>query len=72
MDIRVANRGGTDLNDFVTASYTDVDLGSFSDDYMGCDPVRNVVYTYNGDLNDEDNGTGVWSRSPCSRDYVSK
>ena len=56
MDIRVINRVNTDLNDFVSATYTDADLGNFSDDHMGCDPSRNVVYTYNGDLNDESNG----------------
>ena len=56
MDIRVVNRGTSDLYDFVSASYTDSDVGGFNDDYMGCDPMRNVVYTYNGDFNDEGAG----------------
>ncbi|MCJ8291737.1 MAG: T9SS type A sorting domain-containing protein [Crocinitomicaceae bacterium] len=64
MDIRVINRGGTDLVDFVTASYTDADLGGFNDDYMGCDPMRNVVFTYNGDLYDEDNGSLGYGEGP--------
>lgn len=56
MDIRVINRGTTDLNDFISATYTDADIGNPSDDYMGSDPSRNLVYQYNGDLNDENSG----------------
>lgn len=53
MDIRVINRGTADLFDMVSATYTDIDLGGAFDDYMGSDPVRNLVYQYNGDDNDE-------------------
>ena len=53
MDIRVINRGTSDLLDFHYGTFTDADLGNAIDDYMGSDPVRNVIYTYNGDFIDE-------------------
>lgn len=56
MDIRVINRGTTDLADFVSATYTDADIGNPMDDYMGSAPNRNLIYQFNGDLNDEDFG----------------
>lgn len=56
VDIRVINRGTEDLYDAIMASYTDADLGNYADDYYGCDPVRNVFYTYNQDNFDEDYG----------------
>ena len=48
IDTRVINRGNNDLSDFRSASYLDVDMGYPNDDYMGTDPVRNVIYGYNG------------------------
>ena len=53
MDIRVINRGSIDLLDFHFGTFTDADLGNSTDDYVGSDPVRNVIYTYNGDFIDE-------------------
>ncbi len=58
MDVRVINRGTEDLYDAVMASFADADLGNYADDYYGCDPVRNVFYTYNQDNLDEDFGFG--------------
>lgn len=58
IDLRVINRGTEDLYDAIMASYTDADLGNYADDYYGCDPVRNVFYTYNQDNLDEDFGFG--------------
>ena len=33
--------------------WTDDDLGFAGDDYVGCDTLLNLGYTYNGDNNDE-------------------
>ena len=34
--------------------WTDDDLGNANDDYVGCDTLLNLGYTYNGDNNDKD------------------
>ena len=34
--------------------FNDFDLGCAEDDFIGCDPSRNLAYVYNWDDNDED------------------
>lgn len=41
------------LKDFRMGIYTDFDLGNYSDDMVGTDTSRNMVYAYNGDDDDE-------------------
>ena len=55
IDINVINRGTQTLYDFSSAMYSDADLGTPYDDYMGCDSTRNIMYTYNADNYDENN-----------------
>lgn len=49
----VFNRGTQTLTDFHAGHFIDFDLGNSQDDYIGTEPGRNLVYVYNGDLNDE-------------------
>lgn len=50
---RLINRGTETFYDYKVGSFVDYDLGNFSDDYLGCDPARDLAYCYNGDMNDE-------------------
>lgn len=55
--LRLINKGGVDLGDgtkgalhidsMYIAKWVDSDLGHFGDDLLGCDPPRNMAYTYN-------------------------
>jgi hypothetical protein len=56
---RVFNRGDKSYSSFKTTFWGDSDLGNPTDDYFGSDASRNLVYAYNGDLNDETSSTGV-------------
>lgn len=56
INTRIFNRGTQFFQDFKSSIYADGDLGNYSDDYYGCDSVINMIYTYNGDNFDEDNG----------------
>lgn len=49
----VFNRGTQTLNHFHVGHFADFDLGNPYDDYIGTEPGRNLIYAYNGDLNDE-------------------
>ena len=53
---KIYNRSANDYHDFKVGSFTDYDIGDPTDDYIGCDTVRNMSYGYNGDNND---GTGT-------------
>ncbi len=46
---RLINRGFESLKDAYTGIWMDADLGCFSDDYVGCDPDRDLGYVYNAD-----------------------
>ncbi len=53
IDLKVINRGTQTLNDFNVSYFVDGDLGNYSDDYVGSDSTKNLMYTYNGDNSDE-------------------
>ena len=50
----IVNRAEVDYDSIKLGVYFDTDLGNPSDDYVGCDSLSNIAYTYNGDSNDED------------------
>src|SRR5262249_5377048 len=47
------NRGAKTLDDAYVALWTDVDLGGFVDDLVGCDTTLDLGFTYNADDDDE-------------------
>lgn len=57
-NVRVFNRGSYNYTDFRMAIHVDGDLGCYSDDYVGCDTTRNMMFTYNGDNLDQCSGIG--------------
>lgn len=59
INTRVYNRSQTTYFDFKVANYVDTDLGNPSDDYIGCAPEKNMMFTYNGDENDENSNGSV-------------
>ncbi len=48
----IYNRSNKDYHDFVISNFTDFDLGAPTDDYVGCDTLRNSFFVYNADNND--------------------
>jgi hypothetical protein len=47
------NRSDRIYDEFKCGIWTDFDIGSAQDDYVGCDSLRNCYYGYNGDAFDE-------------------
>jgi len=52
------NRGTLNLENTYFAQWVDSDLGNFNDDFVGCDVLRGLGYSYNGDDDDEGNTSG--------------
>ncbi|MEM7161149.1 MAG: T9SS type A sorting domain-containing protein [Bacteroidota bacterium] len=50
---KIESRNSQELKNVSFAYWTDTDLGCFGDDYIGCDVQRDLGYSYNGDLLDE-------------------
>jgi len=51
---KIFNRSTNTYDSTHISLWEDTDLGSFQDDYVGCDVTNNFGYTYNGDTYDED------------------
>lgn len=56
MQLRVVNRGIHSFPDFKTAIFADFDIGGSEDDYMGTNPIKKMLYGYNGDNFDQTMG----------------
>ncbi|MBK7856697.1 MAG: T9SS type A sorting domain-containing protein [Bacteroidetes bacterium] len=52
------NRSSNTYDSLFIGVWLDTDLGSYDDDFIGCDTVLNIGFSYNGD---NDDGTGVIS-----------
>ena len=62
--IRLLNKGGVDvgggkkgshwIDSLLVGQWSDPDLGTFSDDLVGCDTLLNMAYCYNGNKIDRD------------------
>ncbi len=53
---KIINKSGAPLEDFKAGFWFDIDLGCYTDDYVGCDTVLNTLYAYNQDAEDGANG----------------
>ena len=58
INVKVINRSTHTFFNFRVGQFTDGDLGNSTDDFFGSDSLKNLIYTYNGDNNDE-NGYGI-------------
>lgn len=63
------NRSASTYHDCYLGLFTDYDLGSPFDDYIGCDVTRQMNYCYNGDEIDGP-GTGMFSGIPPAQGCV--
>ena len=61
---RIINRSTQTLNNFSMGIFADPDLGNSSDDFIGCDVDRSMMYAYNGDTYDE-GATGYGNDIPA-------
>ncbi len=59
-DYTIVNRGLEPLDSAFIGLWADADLGCFRDDYIGCNPDKNLFYAYNADALDDD--------SSCTQD----
>ncbi|MFC2084176.1 T9SS type A sorting domain-containing protein [Bacteroidota bacterium] len=51
---RIINKGDKLIENMYLAYWMDDDMGDANDDYVGCDTLLNLAYTYNGDEFDDD------------------
>ncbi|MBK7379421.1 MAG: T9SS type A sorting domain-containing protein [Ignavibacteriales bacterium] len=63
---RIINKSQNTINDMFFGYWSDPDLGSLGDDYVGCDTLLNLAYCYNGDGDDE----GYYGMNPPAVGYV--
>ena len=56
IDAKLINRGTQTLYNFISSFWLDPDLGNYNDDYIGVDTTRNLMYAYNADSFDENDG----------------
>lgn len=54
---KLINRAISSLDSAFFAVWVDADLGCFTDDYIGCDTSRSLMYIYNEDALDGEDGT---------------
>ena len=71
---KIINKSTDAVTDMYLTYWTDDDLGFAGDDYVGCDTLLNLGYTYNGDNNDEgilwNSATSSWTFI-CSAPIIS-
>jgi hypothetical protein len=48
LHLTIFNRSGANYHDLRVAQFTDFDIGSPTDDYIGCDSTRQLIFGYNG------------------------
>ena len=53
----IINQSSVSYDSFRVGMYADVDLGGYSDDFIGCDTTRALGFYYNGDITDAQYGT---------------
>lgn len=64
----IYNRGTVNINNFYAGWWQDFDLGTYNDDFIGCDTARNIGFAYNGDNDDE--GTSGYGLNPPMQSYL--
>ena len=66
LSMKLFNRSNIQIDSAKLGFYTDFDLGNPTDDYVGCDSLKNIFFAYNGDaFDDAFNGqSGFGGRPP--------
>ncbi len=52
VNFQIINRSANNYDSVYFGSFIDMDLGSYSDDFVGSDSLLNMFYTFNGSAND--------------------
>ncbi|MCW3085722.1 MAG: hypothetical protein JWP12_3088 [Bacteroidetes bacterium] len=52
VNYKITNKSSNALNHAYIGKWTDFDIGTYSDDYIGSDVTRGAYYAYNGAVND--------------------
>lgn len=62
-EYKIINRSTNTYDSTYFGVWTDIDLGNYSDDFVGCNPQENFAFGYNGD-NDDGGATGYGKNPP--------
>ena len=67
LDYTIVNRANLPQDSMKVGFFLDADLGNPADDYVGCDSVNNIMYSYNGTLFDSGLGAirGYGNNTPA-------
>ncbi len=73
-DYKLINRSINNYHDMYIGLFSDVDLGYYKDDYIGCNVTGNYGFAYNGDTLDETAGgtSGYLNYIPASAHAILK
>lgn len=72
LNFKIINRGTHSYDSLHVCLFADADIGNYADDFIGCDVNRNMMYFYNGDLNDESDGGKVgYGNYPPALGFIS-
>jgi hypothetical protein len=63
---KIINKSTNTINSMAFGYWSDTDLGTTYDDYVGCDSLLNLAYCYNGDEVDE----GHFNNTPPALGYL--
>lgn len=63
-DVKIINKSVKNYDSLLFTSWVDFDLGNYTDDYVGTDTTRNMVYAYNGSPTDP-GPSGFGTRPPA-------
>lgn len=63
VNYRIINRGTLTMDSTFMGTWTDADLGLFSDDYIGCDTARGLGILYNATSEDGNGGAGQYGNA---------
>lgn len=56
---KIINRSNNHYSNMMMGIWSDVDIGYFADDHIGCDTSLNIGYAYNADNYDQTNGSSL-------------
>lgn len=63
-DYTLINKSSENLKKAYLGTWLDPDLGNYQDDFVGCDPSRNLGICYNGDADDDEGQDGYGANPP--------
>ena len=70
VNYEIFNRSVVNYHNVYMGSWSDMDLGNANDDYVGCDSLLNLLYTYNGYGNDGSGLPGQYGTNPPAQGAV--